>query len=96
MRFLAEADMVQSPDLSEVDLSGVNLSGVELSGAILVHANPSGAVGVTEQTLEGQIVDADGTSYGLEGATMPTGRSTTSREGEAQCLQMPTPRGCVV
>jgi uncharacterized protein YjbI with pentapeptide repeats len=51
VRFLAEADMVQSPDLSEVDLSGVNLSGVELSGAILVHANPSGAIGVTEQTL---------------------------------------------
>ena len=48
VRFLAEADMVQSPDLSQVDLSGVNLSGVELSGAILVHANPSGAIGVTE------------------------------------------------
>jgi Pentapeptide repeats (8 copies) len=82
VRFLAEADMVQSPDLSEVDLSGVNLSGVELSGAILVHANPSGAIGVTEQTLERQIVDADGPSYGLEGATMPTGRSTPSRGGE--------------
>jgi Pentapeptide repeats (8 copies) len=84
VRFLAEADMVQSPDLSEVDLSGVNLSGVELSGAILVHANPSGAIGVTEQTLERQVVDADGPAYGLEGATMPTGRSTPSREGESR------------
>ena len=72
---LTNADL-RGTDLSDVylyssDLSGANLSGANLSGALLPHANLSGATGVTEQSLERQILPE--ASYGLDGTTMPDG-----------------------
>jgi uncharacterized protein YjbI with pentapeptide repeats len=67
---------LRGADLSDAylyssDLSGANLSGANLSGANLRHANLSGATGVTEQSLERQILPE--ASDGLDGATMPDG-----------------------
>jgi uncharacterized protein YjbI with pentapeptide repeats/Tol biopolymer transport system component len=72
---LGHADL-SGPDLSDANLNGANLSGANLSsanlsGATMDHANLSGAIGVTEQSLERQILPE--ASYGLDGATMPDG-----------------------
>jgi uncharacterized protein YjbI with pentapeptide repeats len=72
---LSNADLsganLSDADLLSSDLSGANLSGANLRGAFLEHANLSGATGVTEQSLERQILPE--ASYGLDGATMPDG-----------------------
>ena len=77
VQFLVEADMVQILYQNPADLSRVNLSGAHLNNALLHYANLSGAnlsgaTGVTEQSLERQILPEEG-AFGLEGATMPDG-----------------------
>jgi uncharacterized protein YjbI with pentapeptide repeats len=43
VRFLVEAELVQTLDLNQADLSGVNLSGANLDNADLINANLSNA-----------------------------------------------------